>query len=89
MKKQHAVRKATDLLTLVRLEDGKEKRIESYSGGMKQRLGIAQSLVNDPKVLLLDEPVSALDPKARTEVMELLLTLKKRANDHLFNSCSS
>ncbi|WP_144558583.1 ABC transporter ATP-binding protein [Shouchella miscanthi] len=77
MKKQHAVRKATDLLTLVRLEDGKEKRIESYSGGMKQRLGIAQSLVNDPKVLLLDEPVSALDPKARTEVMELLLTLKK------------
>ncbi|RQW21955.1 ABC transporter ATP-binding protein [Bacillus sp. C1-1] len=77
LKKQNAVRKATDLLTLVRLEESRGKRIESYSGGMKQRLGIAQSLVNNPKVLLLDEPVSALDPKARTEVMELLLTLKK------------
>jgi ABC-2 type transport system ATP-binding protein len=66
-----------ELLKLVNLSQTKNKRIGSYSNGMKQRLGIAQALMNRPKVLILDEPVSALDPIGRKEVMEILEDLKK------------
>ncbi|AKM82625.1 TPA: ABC transporter ATP-binding protein [Candidatus Berkelbacteria bacterium] len=65
------------VLTLVKLTDAKSRRIAGYSNGMKQRLGIAQALINKPKVLILDEPVSALDPIGRKEVLEILLDLKK------------
>ncbi|MFB4213890.1 ABC transporter ATP-binding protein [Shouchella sp. JSM 1781072] len=75
--KKQAYEKALTLLQIVRLNANDRQRIETYSGGMKQRLGIAQALIGDPGILLLDEPVSALDPIGRTEVMELLLQLKK------------
>lgn len=65
------------LLELVNLHESKNKRISAYSGGMKQRLGIAQALINNPEVIILDEPVSALDPIGRKEVLEVIEKLKK------------
>jgi ABC-2 type transport system ATP-binding protein len=63
-----------ELLDLVGLYDVK-KRIGGYSRGMKQRLGIAQALINRPKLVFMDEPTSALDPIGRKEVMDILLKL--------------
>lgn len=68
--------KIAKLLKIAGLTDAKDKRISTYSGGMKQRLGIAQALLSDPKVLILDEPVSALDPIGRKEVLDFIEKLK-------------
>jgi ABC-2 type transport system ATP-binding protein len=67
----------SEVLHSVGLKDVGRKRIGNYSGGMKQRLGIAQAIIHKPKLLILDEPVSALDPIGRREVMDLLNKLKK------------
>ena len=64
------------LLDLVDLGDAAERRTRTYSGGMRQRLGIAQALVGRPRVLLLDEPVSALDPIGRKAAFDLMVRLK-------------
>lgn len=69
--------RSEELLILVGLADAKKMRIGKYSGGMKQRLGIAQAIIHDPKLVMLDEPVSALDPFGRREVLELLGRLKE------------
>lgn len=63
---------AQKTLEFVGLGDTMHKKIATFSGGMKQRLGIAQAVVHKPKLLLLDEPVSALDPVGRREVLDLL-----------------
>jgi ABC-2 type transport system ATP-binding protein len=65
-------KRADELLELAGLADTGKKRISGYSGGMVQRIGIAQALVNRPEVLFLDEPVSALDPIGRKEVLEFI-----------------
>ncbi|MHA6532950.1 ABC transporter ATP-binding protein [Paenibacillus sp. BAC0078] len=65
------------VLERVGLRDAARRRIAGYSGGMKQRLGLAQALVHRPRLLLLDEPVSALDPIGRREVMELLREIRE------------
>ena len=64
------------VLGTVGLRDAADRRTKTYSGGMRQRLGIAQAMVTRPRVLLLDEPVSALDPIGRREVLDLMAGLK-------------
>jgi len=66
---------AAALLERVGIAHAAKRRIAGYSGGMKQRLGLAQALIHKPKLLVLDEPVSALDPVGRREVLELLREL--------------
>jgi ABC-2 type transport system ATP-binding protein len=68
---------AVKLLERVGLANAASKKIGSYSGGMKQRLGLAQALIHRPKLLIMDEPVSALDPVGRREVLSLLRELKQ------------
>jgi ABC-2 type transport system ATP-binding protein len=65
-----------DVLTLTDLNEKKDSYVESLSRGMKQRLCLAKTLVHDPKVMLLDEPASGLDPRARIEIRELLKELQ-------------
>ena len=70
--------RADDLLQFVQLEERATSRVEPLSGGMKRRLTIARSLVNDPDVLLLDEPTTGLDPQARHAVWDRLFRLKQQ-----------
>ena len=65
------------LIELAHLEDKSNEQFRNLSGGLKQRLGIAIALVNDPEVVFLDEPTTGLDPRARREVWDVLLSLKK------------
>lgn len=73
-----AKQRARELLEFVRLSDRADTRVESLSGGMKRRLTIARSLVNEPDVVMLDEPTTGLDPQARHLVWEKLFRLKQR-----------
>ena len=66
------------LIELVNLKDKTKEHYKNLSGGLQQRLGIAIALVNDPEVVFLDEPTTGLDPRARREVWEVLLGLKKK-----------
>lgn len=70
--------RTSDLLEIVKLKDAAKRRVGGYSGGMKQRFGIAVSMLNNPKLLVLDEPTSALDPEGRMEVLELIKSLKEQ-----------
>ena len=71
-----AARRADELLEIVGLKEAANRRIGGFSHGMRQRMGLAQALVHRPPVLLLDEPVSALDPAGRKEVLDLIETLR-------------
>jgi ABC-2 type transport system ATP-binding protein len=66
------------LIELVNLQDKSREQFQNLSGGLKQRLGIAVALVNDPEVVFLDEPTTGLDPRARRELWKVLLGLKKK-----------
>ncbi|WP_422480708.1 ABC transporter ATP-binding protein [Pleomorphochaeta sp. DL1XJH-081] len=71
-------RRIPEMLHLCGIEDAADRRIGGYSGGMRQRLGIAQAILHDPKVVFLDEPVSALDPVGRKEILSLITILRER-----------
>ena len=77
MKKAECEARSKELLELVGLGDEKH-RIKGFSRGMKQRLGIAQALLNSPKLLICDEPTSALDPVGRKEILDILLAVRER-----------
>ena len=77
MSKTETTIRRDELLTLVGLKDEKH-RVGGYSRGMKQRLGIAQALLNRPKLLICDEPTSALDPVGRKEILDILLLVREQ-----------
>jgi ABC-2 type transport system ATP-binding protein len=79
-------KKAEDLLAFFHLEEFADRPLRKYSKGMLQRIGLAQALINDPELLILDEPMSGLDPVGRKEVRDLLFSLKNKGCTILFSS---
>ena len=78
--------KLVELLTKLGLGEAKDKKISSYSKGMKQRLGFAQAIVNDPEYIFLDEPLDGLDPIGRRSLKTIIHDLKRRGKTIFFNS---
>lgn len=80
------IKMADQLLDITRLSDKKNAYIDTLSRGMKQRLCLARSLIHDPKLLLLDEPASGMDPRARAEMKDILRTLRDMGKTILISS---
>ncbi|MGD1045483.1 MAG: ABC transporter ATP-binding protein [Bacteroidota bacterium] len=78
--------KAYSLLEIVGLKDWAKIKTKKFSKGMLQRLGLAQALINDPKILFLDEPTDGVDPIGRKEIRDLLLSLKSQGTTIFLNS---
>jgi ABC-2 type transport system ATP-binding protein len=79
-------RRCRELLELVGIADAADRQIRKYSKGMQQRLGIAQALVGDPAFVVLDEPMSGLDPIGRKEMRDVILELKRRGKTVFFST---
>lgn len=77
LKKREAKETIENLLELVNLKDDRYKKLKSYSGGMKQRILIAQALLNDPEILIMDEPTAGLDPKERIRIRNFISGISK------------
>ena len=77
LSKTYTLEQANELFEVFQLFEVKNKKIKTYSGGMKQRLGIIQSMLNNPRILILDEPTSGLDPKQRLIFKNYLSQISK------------
>lgn len=75
-----------ELLALVGMEDARHRRVGGYSKGMLQRIGLAQALIQDPRLLVLDEPTAGVDPLGSRQIRDLILELKKRGKTVLLTS---
>jgi ABC-2 type transport system ATP-binding protein len=75
-----------ELLELVHLQDAADRSIRGYSKGMRQRLGVAQALINDPELVILDEPMTGLDPLGRAQIREVILDLAARGKTVFFST---
>ncbi len=80
MPRQEAMKRAHEVLFYVGLEESRYRKLETYSGGMKQRLKLAQAIVHDPELIFLDEPTSSLDPQGRQDILELIMDISSRKN---------
>ncbi|HNR13517.1 MAG TPA: ABC transporter ATP-binding protein [Thermodesulfobacteriota bacterium] len=83
---RECTQKVQALFDLVGLADHQNKLIKHYSKGMLQRIGLAQALINDPELLILDEPMSGLDPLGRKEVRDIILHLKDKGKTIIFST---
>lgn len=86
LSREDCYRRADELLRKVGLAEAGDDLVQGYSLGMLQRLGIAQALINDPDLIILDEPVSGLDPIGRREVKQILLDLRQEGKTVFFSS---
>ena len=86
MKKSILKKRIFELLDLVGLSDASELPLKGYSKGMLQRMGFAQAILNDPEIILLDEPQSGLDPLGRKEIRDIILNLKEAGKTVFFSS---
>ena len=77
LNRSFAKNRTEELLRLVGLEKERRKKIKTFSGGMKRRLGIAQAMLNEPEILILDEPTAGLDPKERVRFRNLISSFSK------------
>lgn len=84
--KEVSSKRIIELLDLVGLKDRAKSKVKTYSHGMKQRLGIAQALLHDPELIVLDEPTTGLDPQGMKEIRDLILRLSKDENKTIFLS---
>jgi ABC-2 type transport system ATP-binding protein len=75
-----------ELLELVDLQESRHRRLKTYSKGMLQRIGLAQALLHDPDLLLLDEPTAGVDPLGSRQIRDIILGLKKRGKTIIFSS---
>ncbi len=86
MPRQEAMKRSHDVLYYVGLEESRYRLVETYSTGMKQRLKLAQALVHDPRLLLLDEPTSGMDPAGRKEMLELIRDIARKGSMNIILS---
>mgnify|MGYP000517845487 CR=1 FL=1 len=75
--KDDAEKRIEELLTMVELKNVRRKKLKTFSGGMLRRIGIAQTLLNNPEILVLDEPTAGLDPKERVRFRNIISSLGK------------
>lgn len=86
MSKDRRISRIKELLKLVDMEDAANMQLRKYSKGMLQRVGIAQSLINDPQIVFMDEPMSGLDPIGRREVRDIIQSLHERGKTVFFST---